>query len=188
MKRIAILSLLVAAFAAFFYFDAAEFLSLDYFNTQKQAILDYREANPVLAAALFFVVYIVVTALSLPGAAVMTLVGGAIFGLGWGLLIVSFASSIGATLAFLIARGLLRDWVQQRFASSLTAINRGVEKDGPFYLFSLRLVPIFPFFVVNLVLALTPIKAWPFYWVSQLGMLAGHRCIRERGHATGQGR
>ena len=122
---------------------------------------------------MFFVIYVLVTAFSLPGAAVMTLVGGALFGLGWGLLLVSFASTIGASLAFLIARSLLRDWVQRRFAGYLTAINQGVEKQGGFYLFTLRLVPVFPFFVINLVMALTPIKLWTFYWVSQIGMLAG---------------
>ncbi len=173
MKRILILALLIIGVGSFFYLDGGQYLSLDYFNQQKQNIFAYREQSPWLVSGLFFIIYVVVTALSLPGAAVMTLIGGAIFGLGWGLLLVSFASSIGATLAFLIARSLLRDWVQQRFATYLGAINRGIERDGAFYLFSLRLVPIFPFFVVNLVMALTPIKAWPFYWVSQVGMLAG---------------
>jgi uncharacterized membrane protein YdjX (TVP38/TMEM64 family) len=116
---------------------------------------------------------VLVTALSLPGAAVMTLAGGAIFGLGWGLLLVSFASSVGATLAMLVARVLLRDWVQRRFGGQLAAVNRGFEADGAFYLFSLRMVPVFPFFVINLVMGLTPVSAWQFYWVSQVGMLAG---------------
>jgi pyruvate/2-oxoglutarate dehydrogenase complex dihydrolipoamide dehydrogenase (E3) component/uncharacterized membrane protein YdjX (TVP38/TMEM64 family) len=119
------------------------------------------------------VVYVVVTGLSLPGAAIMTLAGGAIFGLLWGTLIVSFASSIGATIAFLASRFIFRDTVQRRFADGLRAVNAGVEKDGPFYLFALRLVPIFPFFVINLVMGLTPMKTRTFYWVSQLGMLAG---------------
>jgi dihydrolipoamide dehydrogenase len=167
------LILVVLAVAAFFYFDAVQYLSLDFFNSQKSVIEQYQQQQPLLVAAIFFVSYIVITALSLPGAAVMTLIGGALFGLGWGLLLVSFASSIGATLAFLIARGVLRDWVQQRFAQNLTAINEGVEKDGPFYLFTLRLVPVFPFFMINLAMALTPIKTWSFYWVSQVGMLAG---------------
>ncbi|MEN8177600.1 MAG: VTT domain-containing protein, partial [Pseudomonadota bacterium] len=116
---------------------------------------------------------IVVTALSLPGATIMTLAGGAIFGLLWGALIVSFASTIGATLAFLVSRFLLRDWVQARFGDKLQAVDEGVKKDGALYLFSLRLVPLFPFFVINLVMALTPMKARTFYWVSQIGMLAG---------------
>jgi uncharacterized membrane protein YdjX (TVP38/TMEM64 family) len=121
----------------------------------------------------FFVVYVAVTALSLPGAAIMTLAGGAVFGLLWGTVLVSFASSIGATLAFLASRFLLRDWVQARFGERLRAINAGVEKEGGFYLFTLRLVPVFPFFMINLLMGLTPMRAWTFYWVSQVGMLAG---------------
>jgi uncharacterized membrane protein YdjX (TVP38/TMEM64 family) len=173
MQRIFIFILLILAVAAFVYFDAGQYLSLDFFNAQKQSIEEYQLQHPLLIAAVYFATYVVVTAFSLPGAAVMTLIGGALFGLGWGLLLVSFASSIGATLAFLIARILLRDWVQKRMGHHLTAINQGVEKDGALYLFTLRLVPIFPFFVVNLAMALTPIKTWPFYWVSQVGMLAG---------------
>ena len=161
------------AVISFFYFDLGQYLSLDFFNAQKQNIADVQQQQPLLVMLAYFVLYVLVTALSLPGAAVMTLAGGALFGLGWGLLLVSFASSIGATLAFLIARGLLRDWVQQRFSQHLSAINQGVEKEGEFYLFTLRLVPLFPFFVINLAMALTPIKTWPFYWVSQVGMLAG---------------
>ncbi|WP_101758763.1 FAD-dependent oxidoreductase [Oceanicoccus sp. KOV_DT_Chl] len=172
-KKILLLVLLLLAVAAALYFDVAQYLTLEFFNSQRQGIADYQQQRPLVVALVYFVLYVLVTALSLPGAAVMTLVGGALFGLGWGLLIVSFASTIGATLAFLLARSLLHDWVQQRFAQHLAAINRGVEKDGPFYLFTLRLVPLFPFFVVNLVMALTPIKLWSFYWVSQVGMLAG---------------
>lgn len=173
MRRTYIFILLVLAVTVFVFFDLDQYLSLEYFNQQKNAISSYQQQQPLLLALIYFVVYVLVTAFSLPGAAVMTLVGGALFGLGWGLLIVSFASTIGATLAFLIARSLLRDWVQEKFSNYLAAINAGVEKDGEFYLFSLRLVPVFPFFVINLVMALTPIKPWPFYWVSQLGMLAG---------------
>jgi uncharacterized membrane protein YdjX (TVP38/TMEM64 family) len=121
----------------------------------------------------FFVGYVLITAASLPGAAILTLAGGAVFGLVWGLLLVSFASSIGATLAMVIARKLFGDTVQRRFADQLEAVNRGFEQDGGFYLFSLRMVPLLPFFVVNLVMGLTPIAAWTFYWVSQAGMLAG---------------
>ncbi len=129
--------------------------------------------HPQWTAVIFFISYVLVTAFSLPFAALMTLMGGALFGFGWGLLLISFASSLGATLAFLLARTLLRDWVQQRFSSELKAINAGVEKQGAYYLFSLRLLPVVPFFVINLAFALTPMKAWTFYWVSQLGMLAG---------------
>lgn len=173
MQRIFLLLLIAFAFGGFIYFDAGQYLNLEYFNTQKQAIESYRDQSPVLAAVIYFAIYVLLTAFSLPGATVMTLAGGAIFGFGLGLLLVSFASSIGATLAFLIARGLVRDWVQQRFGKTLRAINQGVEKDGVYYLLTLRLVPLFPFFVINLAMALTPIKAWSFYWVSQLGMLVG---------------
>ena len=128
---------------------------------------------PLTAALVFFVIYVVVTGLSLPGAAIMTLVGGAVFGLLWGTVIVSFASTIGATLAFLVARFLLRDTVQQRFGDNLKSVNAGVEKDGAFYLFALRLVPAFPFFVINLAMGLTPIRTAMFYIVSQIGMLPG---------------
>ncbi|MEX1303389.1 MAG: TVP38/TMEM64 family protein, partial [Desulfotignum sp.] len=117
--------------------------------------------------------YITVTALSLPGAAVMTLAGGALFGLVTGTVVISFASTIGATLAFLVSRFLLKNWVQNRFKDKLHAINRGIERDGAFYLFTLRLVPVFPFFIINLVMGLTPIRTIRFYLVSQLGMLPG---------------
>jgi uncharacterized membrane protein YdjX (TVP38/TMEM64 family) len=119
------------------------------------------------------VIYIVVTALSLPGAAVMTLAGGGLFGFWVGLVVVSFASSIGATLACFVSRFLLREWVQNKFGDKLHSINKGIEEEGAFYLFSLRLVPIFPFFVINLVMGLTGMRLVTFYWVSQLGMLAG---------------
>ena len=163
----------IAAIAAFFIFDLGRFFSLDYFKSQQAAISAFYQANPVQTGVVFLLIYIAVTALSLPGATIMTLVAGAIFGLLWGLLIVSFASSIGATLAFLASRFLLRDSVQAKFGDKLKAINEGVAKEGGFYLFTLRLVPAFPFFVINLVMGLTPLKTWTFYWVSQLGMLLG---------------
>jgi pyruvate/2-oxoglutarate dehydrogenase complex dihydrolipoamide dehydrogenase (E3) component/uncharacterized membrane protein YdjX (TVP38/TMEM64 family) len=167
------LTAVVALIAAFFVLDLGRYFSLEYFKSQQAAIDGYTSEHPARAVSAFFLIYVAVTALSLPGAAIMTLAAGAIFGLLWGTLIVSFASSIGATAAFLIARFLLRDWVQARFGDKLRAINAGVAKDGPFYLFTLRLVPAFPFFVINLAMALTPIRAATFYWVSQLGMLAG---------------
>jgi len=169
--KLLLLAVIAALTAAYFAFDLGQYLSLDYFKAQQSAIESYRASHPWQAALVFFLVYVVVTGLSLPGAALMTLVGGAIFGLLWGTLIISFASTIGATLAFLAARFLLRDSVQRRFGDRLAAINSGVAKDGPFYLFTLRLVPIFPFFVINLVMGLTPLRAATFYWVSQLGML-----------------
>jgi pyruvate/2-oxoglutarate dehydrogenase complex dihydrolipoamide dehydrogenase (E3) component/uncharacterized membrane protein YdjX (TVP38/TMEM64 family) len=164
---------IAAAIVAFFAFDLGRYLDLAFFKEQQAAIEAYRQQNPLLTAGIFFLIYVAVTGLSLPGAAVMTLVAGAIFGLFWGLVIVSFASTIGATLAFLASRLLFKDTVQQKFGDKLRKVNEGVEKEGAFYLFALRLVPIFPFFVINLVMGLTPIRTWTFYWVSQLGMLAG---------------
>ena len=172
-SRLILAAALVLAIALFFLFDVDRYLDLDFFKSQQAAIEAWREARPLAAALGFFALYVAVTGLSLPGAAVMTLVAGAIFGLGWGTLIVSFASTIGATLAFLVSRFVLRDMVQSRFGDRLAAINAGVAKDGGFYLFTLRLVPAFPFFVINLLMGLTPIRTWTFYWVSQLGMLAG---------------
>ncbi|MPM75767.1 hypothetical protein SDC9_122761 [bioreactor metagenome] len=122
---------------------------------------------------MYFIIYVVATALSLPGAALLTLAGGAIFGLLWGTVIVSFASTLGATLAFLMSRFLLRDWVSQRFGQRLDAIDEGVKREGAFYLFTLRLVPVFPFFLINLLFGLTAMNARTFFWVSQIGMLAG---------------
>jgi pyruvate/2-oxoglutarate dehydrogenase complex dihydrolipoamide dehydrogenase (E3) component/uncharacterized membrane protein YdjX (TVP38/TMEM64 family) len=172
-KRLLVLLVVVAAIAAFFLFDLKQYFSREFFLANKAAIDAYYAAHPWQTAAAYFVIYVAVTALSLPGAAVMTLVGGAIFGLVVGTLLVSFASSIGATLAFLASRLVLHDWVQARFGERLAAINAGFEKEGPFYLFALRLVPAFPFFVINLLMGLTKMRAATFYWVSQLGMLAG---------------
>ena len=180
---VVVLALLVASYVAF---DLGRFFSLDYFKSQQAAIEAYRASHPWASAGLFFLVYVIVTALSFPGAAVLTLVAGAIFGLWWGTLIVSFASTIGATLAFLASRFLLRDWVQQRFGDRLKAINAGVAKEGGFYLFTLRLVPAFPFFVINLLMGLTPIRTTTFYWVSQIGMLAGTLVYVNAGTQLGQ--
>mgnify|MGYP001262291071 CR=1 FL=1 len=159
--------------AAFFAFDLRQYFTPDFFRSQQAAIDAYYRENPLRTAAIYFAAYVAVTGLSLPGAAVMTLAGGAIFGLLWGTLIVSFASTLGATLAFVASRFLLHDWVQAKFGDKLKPINDGVAKEGAFYLFALRLVPAFPFFMINLVMGLTPIRAWTFYWVSQVGMLAG---------------
>ncbi len=172
-SRLAVLVAIAALVAAFFHFDAGQYLRLEYFREQRAAIDAFYAAHPIRSAAIYFAAYVAVTALSLPGAAVMTLVGGAIFGLLWGTVIVSFASSIGATFAFIASRFLLRDWVRQRFGDKLHRIDEGVAKEGAYYLFALRLVPVFPFFVINLVMGLTPLRTWTFYWVSQLGMLAG---------------
>ncbi|MCB1858315.1 MAG: FAD-dependent oxidoreductase [Gammaproteobacteria bacterium] len=163
----------VVLVACFFIFDLGSYLTLDNLKAQQSVLEDWRAANPWRSALVFFVVYVLVTALSLPGAAIMTLAVGAIFGLLIGTVLVSFASTLGATLAFLIARFLLRDGVQARFADKLGAINQGIEKDGAFYLFGLRLVPLFPFFVINLAMGLTNLRTFTFAWVSQLGMLLG---------------
>lgn len=171
--RVLVLVAICALVGAFFAFDLDQFFSLDYFRSQQGAITDYYDANPWRAAFLFFVIYVAVTGLSLPGAAIMTLAVGAVFGLLWGTVLVSFASTIGATLAFLASRFLLRDMVQRKFGDKIRSVNRGIEKDGAFYLFTLRLVPLFPFFVINLVMGLTPIRTSVFFLVSQVGMLAG---------------
>ena len=171
--KLAVLAVIAALVAAFFIFDLRQYISLEFFQAKRAAIEAYRDANPVQATLAFFAVYVAVTALSLPGAAILTLVAGAIFGLAWGVIIVSFASTIGATGAFLASRYLLRDWVQGKFGDKLKAINDGVTRDGPFYLFALRLVPAFPFFAINLLMGLTPIRTWTYFWVSQLGMFAG---------------
>ncbi len=172
-NRFIMLIVLAILIASFFIFDLGQFFSLDYLKSQQAELERYKAANPLQTAAVLFLIYVVVTALSLPGAAVMTLAIGAIFGLVWGTLLVSFASTLGATLAFIISRFLLRDMVQNRFGDKLKSINEGIEKDGAFYLFGLRLVPIFPFFVINLAMGLTTLKTVTFAWVSQVGMLLG---------------
>ena len=172
-KKIWFFLVLVLLVVAFFVFDLGRFFSLAYIKQQQAALAAQYAAAPGLVIGAFFLIYVAVAALSLPGAAIMTLAGGAIFGLLLGTLIVSFASSLGATLAMLAARYLLRDSVQDKFGSKLADINKGVEKEGGFYLFTLRLVPLFPFFAVNLLMGLTKMKTVTFYWVSQLGMLAG---------------
>jgi pyruvate/2-oxoglutarate dehydrogenase complex dihydrolipoamide dehydrogenase (E3) component/uncharacterized membrane protein YdjX (TVP38/TMEM64 family) len=172
-KKLALLAVIVAAIAAFFVFDLGQYLTLEFFQASRARIDAYYAAHPLQTVAAYFAVYVAVAALSLPGAAIMTLAGGAIFGLLVGTIVVSFASSVGATLAFLAARFLLRDWVQRRFGARLKAVNEGVAREGAFYLFALRLVPLVPYWLVNLALALTPIPARTFYWVSQLGMLPG---------------
>jgi len=172
-KRLLLLALIAAAIAAFFIFDLKQLLSLEFFQASRARIDAFYAAHPWQTAAAYFAIYVAVTALSLPGAAIMTLVAGAIFGVATGTVLVSFASSIGATLAFLVSRFLLRDWVQAKVGEKIKAFNDGVAKEGAFYLFALRLVPIFPFWLINLAMGLTVIRTWTFYWVSQLGMLAG---------------
>ena len=172
-KKILILILLLALIALFFIFNLGRFFSLDFIKSQQSGFASLYAEKPALVILGFFAAYVAVTALSLPGAAIMTLAAGAIFGLVIGTVIVSFASSIGATVSFLAARFLLGETVQNKFGARLAEINKGVEKEGGFYLFTLRLVPLVPFFVINLAMGLTKIKTWTFYWVSQLGMFLG---------------
>lgn len=181
-----LLLVIAAVVAVFFIFDLGQYLTLDFLKSKQQEFDVYYQQNRLATLLVYAVIYILVTALSLPGATVMTLAGGALFGLGAALVVVSFASSIGATLAFLVSRFLLRDWVQAKFGDKLAAINAGIEKEGAFYLFSLRLVPIFPFFMINLVMGLTPLKATLFYLVSQVGMLPGTFVYVNAGTQLGQ--
>ncbi len=184
--RLVIVAVFAVAIAAFFAFDLQQYLSLAALKQQRDALAALTESRPVLMIGGYFVTYVLVAALSLPGAAIMTLAGGAIFGLVVGSITVSFASTIGATLAFLASRFLFHDSVQRRFKSRLKGLNEGVERDGGFYLLGLRLVPIFPFFVINLVAALTPLRTWTFYWVSQLGMLPATIVYVNAGTQLGQ--
>jgi pyruvate/2-oxoglutarate dehydrogenase complex dihydrolipoamide dehydrogenase (E3) component/uncharacterized membrane protein YdjX (TVP38/TMEM64 family) len=168
--RLAVALLFLVALAAFFAAGGHRYFSFDNLKAQQSALEGWRERHPWGAALGFFAVYIAFTSLSLPAAAILTVLAGAIFGPWLGVLLVSFASAIGATLAMLLARFVLRDWVQRRFHAPLQGINRGIEKEGAFYLFTLRLVPAFPYFLINLAMGLTPIRAWTFYWVSQVAM------------------
>lgn len=171
MKKAILVLVLLGALVAYFVFDLGQILSLENFKASQADIVAAKDANPVLYITGFFILYVAVTGLSIPGAAIMTLIAGALFGVLVGTILVSFASTIGATLAFLSARFVLRDWVQGKFGERLRAIDEGLEKDGAFYLFTLRLIPVFPFFVINLLMGLTRIKTRTFFWVSQLGML-----------------
>jgi pyruvate/2-oxoglutarate dehydrogenase complex dihydrolipoamide dehydrogenase (E3) component/uncharacterized membrane protein YdjX (TVP38/TMEM64 family) len=185
-QRLLLIVLLLVAIVAFFATGAHEWFSLETLKTYQSDFQAMFNDSPWQVAGAFFAVYVLVTALSLPGAAILTLLGGALFGLGIGLVLVSFASAIGATLAFLISRYLLRGPIERRFPGRLAAINRGVDKDGAFYLFSLRLVPAFPFFIINLVMGLTRLKARTFYWVSQAGMLPGTLVFVNAGGQLGE--
>jgi pyruvate/2-oxoglutarate dehydrogenase complex dihydrolipoamide dehydrogenase (E3) component/uncharacterized membrane protein YdjX (TVP38/TMEM64 family) len=172
-SRLVLFALLAAAAVAFFALGGHELLRPENLKGLLARVQEHYRANPLQTGLAYFAAYVAVTGLSLPGAAVMTLLGGAVFGLLWGTVIVSFASTIGATLAFAASRFLLRDWVQTRFGDKLKPINEGVAREGAFYLFALRLVPAFPFFAINLLMGLTPMRLWTYFWVSQVGMLAG---------------
>jgi pyruvate/2-oxoglutarate dehydrogenase complex dihydrolipoamide dehydrogenase (E3) component/uncharacterized membrane protein YdjX (TVP38/TMEM64 family) len=172
-KKLFLVAALLAGVALFFGLGLGRYASLDYLKQSQASFAAQYATHPWALRLAFFAAYVAVASLSLPGAALLTLAGGGVFGFGWGLLLVSFASSIGATVSFWVARYVLRDWVQARFASRLADINQGVARDGALYLFSLRLIPVVPFFAINLAMGLTTMRARTFYWVSQLGMLAG---------------
>ncbi|MEN8198476.1 MAG: TVP38/TMEM64 family protein [Thermodesulfobacteriota bacterium] len=172
--------------AIFFGFELQQYLTLDYLKESQARFADLYQARPVMVIGSYMAIYILVTALSLPGAVILTLAGGALFGLVTALVVVSFASSIGATLACFVARFVLRDWVQNKFGDKLTTINEGIAREGAFYLFTLRLIPVFPFFVINLVMGLTKMPLFTFYWVSQLGMLAGTAVFVNAGKELGK--
>lgn len=171
IKKLAIVGVVILLIILFKVFGLDQYLTLSYLKEQQAHFAQLYAENKLVVISVYMLMYIIVTALSLPGAAIMTLAGGALFGLVTGTIVVSFASTIGATCACIVARYLLRDWVQNKFGEKLTKINEGMEKEGGFYLFSLRLVPIFPFFVINLAMGLTTIRLVTYYWVSQLGML-----------------
>lgn len=173
VKKWIIIGLIASVFAAFFYFGAHKYMTFESLKENNQALKSWAIENIWLASAVFFAVYVISTALSLPGAAILTLASGLIFGLGLGTLLSSFASTMGAGLAFLTSRYLLKDWVQNQFGSKMSSINEGVKTEGAYYLFTLRLMPVFPFFLVNLLMGLTPIKFWTYYIVSQIAMLPG---------------
>jgi len=171
--KITLAAVIIALIAAFFIFDLQQYFSLEYLKSQKDALNALYTEKPLLVAGAFFVTYVAFAALALPAATILTLAGGAIFGFWTGFLLVSFASTIGATLAFIFTRFLFHDAIQAKFGDRLQTMNDGIEKEGAFYVFGMRLVPIFPFVMVNSLLALTKLKTWTFYWASQIGMLAG---------------
>ena len=171
--KIFVLGMVILGIIAFLYFDLGQYLSLQYIKASQESFQSLYQSHRFFVIAAYMGLYIAITALSLPGAAVLTLAGGGLFGLVTGTVAVSFASTIGATLAFIVSRFLLREWVQNKFGEKLAAMNNGIEKEGAFYLFSLRLVPIFPFFIINLLMGLTRMHLFTFFWVSQIGMLPG---------------
>ncbi len=173
LRQIVLLLLLALAIGTFVALDLGRYLSFEQLKASQASFNQLYAQQPFTVAAVYFGVYVLATALSFPGAVIITLAGGAVFGLWQGLLLVSFASTLGATLAFLASRFVLREWVEARFGQRLVDINAGVEKEGAFYLFTLRLIPVVPFFLINLLMGLTRMRTWTYYWVSQLGMLAG---------------
>ncbi len=173
MKKIILVSAIIALIVSFFVFDLHQYLDFAYIKSKQQAIADYYQANPLQSIIIFFVIYVLATSFSIPGASILSLLAGAIFGLMLGSVLVIFAATIGATIAFWLARYLLGNTIQERYADKLKTINAGVEKDGAFYLLTLRLLPIFPFFIINVLMGLTPIRTITYVVTSFFGMLAG---------------
>ena len=171
--RIAVLAAVVGVIALFRVLGLGQYFTLSYAKASQEYFASLYAGHRLTVIAAYMIIYILVTSLSLPGAAIMTLAGGALFGLLLGTVVVSFASTIGATLACFVSRFILRDWVQGKFGDKLKTVNEGIEKEGAFYLFTLRLIPVFPFWLINLVIGLTKMPLRTFYWVSQIGMLAG---------------
>ncbi|EKS6361915.1 TVP38/TMEM64 family protein [Enterobacter hormaechei subsp. oharae] len=171
IKKISLLCALLGAFVLTVVLLPPGMLSLDTLKMHQQTLLDRVEQAPLQSALIYFAVYVLLSALSIPGAALLTLLGGALFSLWEATLLVSFASTLGATLAMLVSRYLLRDWVQRRFAAQMSTIDAGMDRDGARYLFALRLMPLFPFFLVNLLMGLTRLRVSHYWWVSQLAML-----------------
>ncbi len=186
MKKFALFAAVLIFAVLLYQFGLSEYLSLDALKSRQGEFAGFYAENPALVIGVFFLIYVVATALSFPGAVILTLAAGALFGVVTGMIIVSFASRIGATLAFLGSRFLLRDWVQARFGARLRAIDDGVARDGAFYLFSLRLIPVVPFFIINLAMGLTKIRTWTYYWVSQLGMFLGTLVYVDAGTQLGR--
>jgi uncharacterized membrane protein YdjX (TVP38/TMEM64 family) len=172
-KKIITLILIVSLIAAFKVFHLGQYLTLSYLKESLDKFNDLYERHRVLVIAGYFIIYVLTTSLSLPGASPLSIAGGALFGFWVTTLVVSFASTIGATLACFVSRSLLRDWVQSKFSDKIAKVNEGIEKEGAFYLFTLRLIPIFPFWMINLVMGLTKMPLLKFYWISQIGMLPG---------------
>ena len=171
IKNLFLVASIMIVLLLFFLFEMHHYLTLEYLKSSIDKLKIYYQNNPLIVLGTYFVIYLASTAFSFPGATVLTMAGGALFGLVTGTIVVSFASTIGATLAMLMSRLILKDWVQSRFATQMAKINSGIFKEGEFYLFALRLLPPIPFFVINLVMGLTPMRSVTFFWVSQLGML-----------------
>jgi len=186
IKKLVIVSVIVGLIASYFVFDLGQYFSLDYIKSSRERFQTLYAQHTVIVIGVYSFIYVIATALALPAATVLTLAGGALFGLVTGTIVVSFASSIGAALAFVLARYVLRDWVQGKFGDKLDKINQGIEEGGAFYLFTLRLIPVFPFFAINTVIALTPMRLFTYYWVSQVGMFPATVVYVNAGKELGQ--